>query len=364
MRTITKIAVCLALVGMLFASCTKETVVSSDGSQQVVINIAPGTRSDGASEEELGDYSAIGSFRVLGYRTDNGRLAFNELVAEWSTDKNIVSETHRISVKEGNYSMVFIANEHLDASLAGILNDDSQIRTIYALGQKWFGHESFLTSSRYIPMVTRVDQVSILGDHEATVGGVPAMTGSGDAATWPVSMKRLGAKVRLHLFVDDTDPIKAENLTYYYNNIPTRVFLLPETANNDYLGNDPDRYKGTVKSLTTVPTYVTNQSSKPAGHIYYGETSEGSKSNVIILPESWFTDAADPENGVLLSVTDGTVTRSGRLPYAANNFRLPRNAFLNVVATVRKPAPLQADIVFTVETVNWNDNTFDDIEIF
>lgn len=354
---ITSLIVCVAVL----ASCSQEVDPTRQDDQDVLITIGAGTRADAPDKS---DYSCIGTLRVLGYKTSNGVLAFNELVVDGNPLSTNTKYEDKIKVKKGEFTFVFIANEHTDATLEAELADNNKVYTIHDFKGLSFDESAFSASSQYIPMISFKENVNVKGDNELEYENETFT----ETNVWPVELKRLGVKVRLHLVVPENDPLVYmksgtiyEPIDYYYNNVPTQVFLGDKTDNSAFLKND---YTYTTSpfwgflikrdDITTLPNKDTYpvEALIPANHYCYGSNTID-VSNVVILPESYFTPLTNKDKGVELVVHDGSgaKSRKGRI-FIDTGYALPRNTFIDVVAKVE-----DAGLKFNYTVTDWDDTT-------
>ena len=218
-------------------------------------------------------------------------------------------------------------------------------------------------------MLKQVDKVTITGDNSATCDPNDDFKFDSGKEAWVLFLERLAVKLRLHLFVRPSDPIYGTSIHFNCSNIATKVYLLPQIDNSAFQTTFTDTentYKSVVEQWDNIalPTAFT----KPTGYSVFGPKKDNTNpavpaapaSNVIILPENYLAGANNKAGkGVLLTITDGatgTVSRTGRLSIDTDDWSLTRNTFLDIAATVKQQ---EADIVFHVNVVDWEDDQID-----
>jgi hypothetical protein len=328
----------LALTALLLtlAGCTAEYPVDSRIDEGQPVRITIDTR--GGEEED----SEISTLRVLGYRTSDGTLAFNEQVD--------LQSGNPILVKTGKYTVVLIANENSDtddlqARLNGI--NISTNNTLNYLKGLSFTREAFDTGKE-IPMVTIRENVIIrrrTGDDgdEPLWGGEVIDDGSTFTGNWSVKMKRLGVRVdlTLKLYLDQYQAWDTAGRNIYFDNVPAQAFIHPTEPD----GRD-DNIRGSVSELTGGPSPLDEEDRQTV-----------SITRTAILPELYLSGANNiKENGlrIRLDMGNGRDDLVGTLASDPDNYAIPRNTHLHVTATAS-----ETQVDFTVEVSDWSDEPID-----
>lgn len=326
----------LAVLTLGLASCTMESVVEGESpeGQEVVIRLAAATRATAAGDAAD---SYINSLRVLGYRVSDQKLAFNETVGLGSS--NVTGYNGKIKVKTGRFLIVLVANEHSDAALKAKLDGITPTANntlAYLQDEVYFAHTAFAVN-KDIPMTAFKNNVTIQGDDQMLDDGVPV------TAPWAVTLQRLGVRLdltmTLYTAAFDSWFGTAGNKRIYFNNVPKKVYLFPDTDNSaevfadnsvfvTYAGSDPTAVDG--KKTVILP-------------------------RAIILPESCFAPVSTKAKGLSMSLIENSNIRSGVIASgnAAHGYTLPRNTYLDVTGTVAGAS--DTEFTFDINPIHdWN----------
>ena len=303
---------------LLLASCAKEEQLVTDG-QDVLITLATGTRAG----EEAGDLEdrEMNSLRILGYRSSDGQLTFNEEIAIPSGSE---SYNGTVTMKTGKYTVVIIANE---GTLSTTLGDDALISTIGDLRSLYFEIGAF-NETDAIPMVTVKEDIVIQGDDLLIDAGTTYTT------EWPVEMERLGIRVDVTLNLSDIqrEDWQIDNGKIYFGNIPDKVYLFPGIANAP----------GTSTRSYTMLDYTDDSKTQFT-------------SPRIILPEVYAAGLS--QSGALtLSVLAPTELKSAISADNGASYILSRNTRLGLTATIG-----ETSLTFVVNVIDWEDENMNHV---
>jgi len=349
MRTVHTILLsCLAV--LLLAACNRDEVELSQTEQPTVITIGAGSRGIGDADGTAEDYY-INSLRVLGYRTSNGTLAFNEMALGLPESTANGHEVEKIiDVLAGNFTIVFIANEHSDPALSKKLQDlksyyanDPVIGNISYLKGQSFSHEAF-DKSEDIPMVLIRENVTINADStliDPTVGSAPMFK-------WYVKMIRLGVRVDVRLSINDTRladwQASGHANKIYFNNVPDRAYIFPG------LNNSESMLPVDSKFITLDPGIAPGSPPKvgDANMFHYYR---------LILPESSNPDLIEAK-AVTLKLMEGATPRTGPIKpgtgigdkFGTNGYTVPRNHYIDAFVRV-----LETDVTIDAGIMPWQD---------
>jgi hypothetical protein len=328
---------------LALSSCI--TDIDTIDERQVEITLVAGAGQTGTADDSSTRASNAGdpkdryinSLRVMGFRIDDGTLAFNNLVF-YNASGKVEGFKGKILVNTGRYDLVLIANEHADSSTTGSIHEKLDalqpgVTTLNDLADLSFPSSKTFDSSKNIPMIARVDGVKI----STTGAGDPApgttnLNNSGEPLR--IMMKRLGIRLDLDvkMYAEQIEAWWNSSDDIYINGIPDRVYLFPRD--------------NTVSSNRS--SWILSVVSKPdtAG-------KEGLISVVyprIILPEVLFSPVTDKTRSMSVSLDVGGKTLRGMIAIdrgtSEDGYTVPRNSYLNVTATAK---PDYLDI--TAETV-------------
>ena len=327
MKILYKILFGTALMLLLVASCAKEQHTTFSG-EDATLTLNVGTRAG----EELGDPEDryINSLRVIGYNTADGQLAFNEKVLgipTASTDNDDAFE-RTINVKTGNFTIIFIANEHetpaTSALLEGITSSNNNTLS-YLKTSVSFPHQAF-DAGKDIPMVTVKENITIQGDDMVVDPDSPTPTAV--LNKWPVSMERLGIRIdlTLQLLEVQREAWQNDDGKVYFSNVPDKVFLFPGTANAP----------GTIDKTYTMLDYD-------------NDTKTVFNSPRIILPEVYLSGLTKSD-ALTMMVKAPTEFKGAISPDGGTTYALRRNTRLGVTAQVG-----EMGLTFNIIVEEWVD---------
>jgi hypothetical protein len=328
------------------ASCFNETPVP-EAEQQVEITLTAGTNTgpvtratDSGSKEDR----YVNSLRVLGFRSVDGKLAFNNLIFYNNAGK-VEGFTGKIRVLTGRYTLVLIANEHADTSrpasatmYSKLESLELDVTTIDDLGNLWFASGRSFDTTKDIPMIARVDNVKITPSGAAG-NPLPGTTNLGDPLR--ITLRRLAVRldITIRMYPEQVDAWwDTSRGVFYVEGIPSLVYLFPRDNSN------PSNRSTWGCTVRTKPTAV---------------DADGLVSidfPRIILPEALFSPATNKNLSVSVSLSGGNITRRGTIAIgggaSAPGYTLPRNNYLKVTATA-KPDALDIETEAMIE--GWDD---------
>ena len=335
MKIIHKIILAAATL-LLSVSCAKEeNIVNDDEPVTITIGAAMKAAGDASGTDE--DYY-INSFRMLGYRSSTGILAFNEMVfglpATSTANRKEIEEY--VNVKTGNFTIVFIANEHSDPALSAALQaiDSVTNNTLAHLRTLAFLDTAFDTNKN-IPMSAIFQNISIYSDNTLLDPTNPAHTAP--VPKWTLLLTRLGIRIdiKLTLTEEQKDAWLGGSGAYKvnFNNVPKKVYIFPDIENSS------DRFTNFEKEVTLTPA-------TPPQDPYYGLTwiYRGLR---IILPETNSPALLESE-ALTMRIMEGATPRTGVITTTgAGVYTIPRNHYINV------KAGMSALIVFDATVLPW-----------
>lgn len=345
MKTLRHIFPVLSLLATLLVSCIAEPVTFSDreDEQEVRITVNTGTRAEDGPGTPAGDPEDryINSLRILGYRISDGSLAFNKSVSFVGTaDENKESREWDVEVLTGKFNIVFIANEHSDATasslLAAITSTTNHSRS-YLQENVTFSHEAF-SALKDIPMVTLKEEVHIKADYQLKD---PDQTVNG--GSWSVMMERLGVRIDLTLTLEIGQSVE-ETEKLSITKIPKKVYLF----NGQY--NDSENSSDYVsKEFPYITPTTTNADNK--------DVLEWKR---IILPESMFDNETDKDKAMKMAIKvngEECITTIGKdvdkdTEEGDRDYTLPRNTYLDISATANVS---DNEIICTATILPWGD---------
>jgi hypothetical protein len=340
------------LATLTLASCI--TGIDTSDERQVEIALAAGAGTsevDGTATRAThsGDPRDryINSLRVLGFRVDDGTLAFNNLVFYQKNDR-AESFNGKILVRTGRYTLVLIANEHADSSTNSVHNKlealQPGVTNLSDLGDLWFGSGKTFDSSKDIPMVARVDNVKISSTGQGNPApGITNLNNSGEPLR--ITLIRLGVRLelRLKMYPDQVEKWwdfsrGAINL----EGIPDRVYLFPRE------NSEPGNRSTWIGTVTSKPTVVGSD-----GLI-------GMDSPRIILPEILFSPVTNKRLALSISIDTGERTRRGTIAIdggvSDKGYTIPRNSYLKATATAKSD---RLDISTKTVVDDWESENLD-----
>jgi hypothetical protein len=325
--------------------------VAPTGEQQVEITLAAETGGTGAGDgpatraTNQGDHkdSYINSLRVMGFRTLDGTLAFNNLVL-YNFSSTTQGFTGKILVNTGRYTLVLIANEHADTSTDSMHRKlealQPGVTTLNDLADMWFPSGKTFDSTKNIPMIALVDDVKITptGAIGNPLPGTTNLNNSGEPLR--IMMKRLGIRLdlKVEMYAEQIDEWwSISNGAINIGGIPDRVYLLPRENS------------GPVNNI-----WIYRIGSKPdtAGKegLITGELPR------IILPETVFLPVTDKTRALSISIDGDGKTRRGIIAIDRGatdaGYTIPRNSYLNVTATAK---PDWLDVTAEAVIEDWDD---------
>jgi hypothetical protein len=344
---ITKYLLLLALLAL--ASCSVESPEPA-AEQPVEITLAaetgtrgigngPATRAgtiEGSPEDHY-----VNSLRVLGFRTADGTLAFNNLIF-YNKSGKVDGFTGKIQVITGRFTLVLIANEHADSSGDSMYKKLQALQlgvtTLNDLGNLWFQSRETFDNSKNIPMIARVNDVKITPTGAAGYP-VPGTTNLGDPLR--IVLRRLAVRIslRLRMTPEQVDAWWSSSRgVFNVEGISDRVYLFPRENSN------PSNRITWIYPVSSKPTAV---DSEGFVNIDYPR---------IILPEVLFSPVTNKTRSMSVSLFGGGKTRRGTIAIdngtSATGYTIPRNNFLQVTAT-SKPDSLEVTTAALVE--DWGD---------
>ena len=355
---------------LLSVSCAKENPVPVD-EQEVVITVSTGTRAVGDADGTPNDHY-INSLRVLGYRTSDGTLAFNEKVYGFptSTVNATVLNNQQVDVKTGRFTIVFIANEHsevdansdgtndMSALLNGITTSNNNTLS-YLKDNAKFSYHSFYYGYN-IPMAVIKENIIIQEENkliDPELGSAPITT------VWPVMLTRLGIRVDVTLKLTDAQvadwrtvpTLNKEALSFY--NIPEWVSVFP---NIYHTGSTTSR----VETFVDMDTYPDEGDLKvfKARFIlpeYADPNLEATTGLILGLPQGATVGLTTPEKKGAVSnmETDGLTPKGWAGKYG---YTIPRNHYLGVTATIKES---DTEITFNINVLSWDEANLGDKEL-
>lgn len=357
-----KITILILLLTLALSGCTQESVVGGPLGQEVVISLSGDTRAPSAGDFATPD-EAITTLRVIGFDRSTGRAGFNKLVD--FTDYNSALKTWNgtVTVKTGNYDIVFLANE------SSVSTDFSEggpaAGTLRSLRNALFLHTAYTATGLY-PLVGVYSNVRINGDNDLTGSGITLKSG-----VWQAALDRTAAGVSVELTLTAAQFGKWKNtvaasatplLPIRISNVPSACYVLPD-FDNSAQGKQSKAYEAMDVSV------------KPAGQTvsYYEVQGDGSYKVVfprIILPENYFSDPTDEAHALCLEIDlkEGSTTRTLKaklgsdLLSATKDYTVPRNTWLKVTAGVDDSLP-EAALTVRTEVADWQDATLDNSEV-
>ncbi|MCD8103153.1 MAG: fibrobacter succinogenes major paralogous domain-containing protein [Alistipes sp.] len=321
-----------------------------EGELPVTISLnTPTSRTGATIEGSEVDYE-IDRFRVMGFRTGDGSLAFNQPVT-FTTVTGTGSATRRqatVNVLTGSFTVVFIANEQLDTSLSAQLDalqpDASGIGDLKALSFELASLDWESGNTNLVPMSEVCERVLITGNNRLSYDGL-----SIDGEEWPVTITRMAVRVGLTLRLTDTQ--LADFQYVKFDNVPDKLYIFPETDNSSSTRDDL-RFAAAPNN----GQYMLNP-----GNIVTPSAEAGFAADIayprIILPESWFSPENVKDNAVSLSaVIDGTDYPAVIGCDIPDDYTLPRNFYYDIAAKI---AESTVDLEISLEATPWDDEERD-----
>ena len=342
---------------LLSMSCAKERPIStgeqevSGSEQEAVITIGVRTRGVG-DKYGTPDDSYINTLRVLGYRTSDGTLAFNEKVYGFPTTSTADAtqlDDRKVNVKTGKFTIVFIANEHsekdtdndgtsdLSVLLNGIIAGNTSTNTLSYLRGLSFSHEAF-DKDKDIPMIAEKKSIIIHEDNKVIEDG----STYDDDDRWMVELTRVGIRLGVKLKLSDAQLAAwPADRRLYFNNVPDRAYIFPGINNSGSL-------------LANEAKFATLTAAAKEGdlNVYVCDR--------IILPE--FCDPNLQANrGLVLSVYQDSSPKSeavrnidsSNVPYdwaGTYGYTIPRNHYIDVTAKFN-----DIQIEFIINVLPWDE---------
>ena len=323
-----KILTSVAVLLFLLCSCVKEHMITTEEEQDAVITFDV-TNTRGPMEDGDAEDRAIGSLRVLGFRSSDGVLTFNRTVTLSGTPLQ-----GTITARTGRHTVVFIANEGSDpvlaGTLAGLTPGSSTLASVKGLS---FSQSAF-AANKNIPMSAIKENIRIIGDNELED---PV---SGAAIPWSVTLVRLGIRVDLILRIPNAQATVWETggKTISFGNVPDKAYIFPGIQN-------------WTSPVSDIP-FTVGVTGTPDG----ADHTKYVLPRMIILPELCSNHPTVPildADALTLKLNDGA-NRSGvidtNIPAMGNT--LPRNTRLEVTATV---ATNTANLNFVIVVTSWDD---------
>ncbi|MCD8071877.1 MAG: fimbrial protein, partial [Alistipes sp.] len=348
MRHIIKVILCLTFPAMAHQACVNDPSLDDPREQELPVTIslaAPATRA--VVEGDNVDYE-IDRFRIMGFRAGDGSLAFNEPV-NFTTVTGSGSAAERkatVNVLTGTFTVVFIANEQLDAALsaqlASMAPDAASIDDLKALSFSVGSLGWKSGNTNLVPMAEVCQRVIISGDDKVTYDGV-AINGT----EWPVTITRLAVRVDLTLKLNDKQLAGFEYIRF--DNVPDRIHIFPETESGATVVNDLQFQAVAANTgYTTAPGNITSITGDYAAEVTYPR---------ILLPEVWFSPKNDKDRAVVLTACIDSEEYPAPIGYKRpQDYTLPRNVYYDVKATV---AEGNADVNIEIEAEDWDDKIGD-----
>jgi len=345
MKTIHTILL-LSLTVLLLPSCIREGDVNvRQDEYPVMITLGATSRDAGDASGNPADHY-INSLRILGYRTSDGTLAFNEMVVGLpasAADANEIEET--VDVVTGKFTIVFIANEHSDkdtnsdgtSDLSDLLNGITTAanNNISYLRGLSFSHEAF-ASDKNIPMSAIFHNINIYDDNTL----IDPTKGSARISEWEVKLTRLGIRVDIKLSLTDAQKTAwlgvANPGTVYFNNVPAKAYIFPGIDNSDSFVSEDSRFAELVEGAKEgdLNVFVCQR---------------------VILPES-SSQTLTKAQALTMKMMEGATPRTGVIAptpgIGENGYTIPRNHYLDAVAAI---AVTDAAMIISTTIAPWND---------
>ncbi|NDV60586.1 fimbrial protein [Bacteroides sp. 519] len=356
---------------LLLVSCAEDTNTLNSNEQQVDINIIASTNWFNEDHGEIsndihyGDYidPTIKSLRVLGYRAD-GTLSFNTYLSESALQTvnayGVVSA--KAMMRTGTFQVVFIANEISDAALSAELGaiieitDPSKATADEITHSKLdyiktlFFNQSAFDESKYIPMVTVKENVTINGNTHVVESDKTSHFGA-----WAVAMERIGIRVQVKVTMSKAEALTLNTNSITIGNIPSEVYLFTDKTN---VPSSPIE-----KTYTCAASFDEYKRDYPTYAGYYTDNDD-TRTFIfkrLILPETRFTPVTTENKAMVLSMTFTDGKKSGKIGTKVNvtgaetpNYTILRNSFLDVLATILN---LDPEFNITVNVLPWEAET-------
>lgn len=349
----------LSVIMFSAVSCIKEVNTDEQGEgEEVTILISTGDRQSQtrASEDPTKpgddpDYR-IGTLRVLIYHESSDLLY--KKTKKFTPPDNPQS----IKLKPGRYDFVFIANEHLDGTLSTALetlaegSSFSEITTLKIDGAAlnsmiMTGVPAFGETDTFIPKVAVKGNVLVSKrDGKTVIIESNGTTIDNSVNYWEVAMMQAGIRIDLSLSLTHAQKTLYDDgkLTLSLSNVPDHVDLL-------------GKYNYTAGQ--TITRVLKMESGMVSGNTVTW--------NRIILPETFFSDRSNKENGIVLTATldgtDYTATLGNDFTEGSEDYTLPRNTYLDITGTVS--VSTTKEINFGVTVIDWqNSGMKEGTEIF
>ena len=329
---------------LLSVSCIREGDMSLPWQNEQPVMITLGATSRSGTDVGAPEDSYINSLRILGYRTSDGTLAFNEIVVGLPAVTNNANEIKKtVDVLTGQFTIVFIANEHSDkdtdsngtSDLSALLNGITTAanNNISYLRGLSFSHEAF-AADKNIPMVSVKENIIIQGDEQLID---PTQNSGNPVSEWKVSLTRIGIRVDVKLKLTDMQKTAwlgvANPGIVYFNNVPEKAYIFPNTDNSANLLTGDEKY-----------ATLTEEAKEGALNVFVCQR--------VILPESSSQTLTEAQ-ALTMKIMEGAVARTGVVAptpgVGTNGYTIPRNHYLDVVAAISG-----VEITLATTVAPWN----------
>ena len=329
MKILHKIVLAAAL--FLSVSCAKE---NNEPTQEQEL---PAVITVGATSRFLGDENGdpedfyINSLRILGYRTSNGTLAFNEMVVGLpASGANANTIDKKVDVITGNFTIIFIANEHEDPELSAFLQIinpiDPVTNKIAFLRRRAFSHTAF-DATKNIPMSLIKENITIYADDTLID---PTQNSGNPISKWFVKLIRMGIRIDVKLSLTDDQKTAwlgvADPGIVYFDNIPEMVYIFPDI-------NNYSAATMLTKNVTLAPA-TPPQDSHGLMWVF--------RKQRIMLPETNSPTLTEPQ-ALTMRILEGAATpREGVITSGPGVYTIPRNHFVEVKAGISTAVVISA----------------------
>lgn len=310
----------LSLSGMV--SCVTSLEQSEAEKESAVIHLSTPVVTRAVTDDDI-DY-----FRIIMYKAGTKQLAYN-LYYKMDTTARPVS----IKVRLGVYDIVFVANEHNDPRLHGVLGNLPWNSGFSVIESEYFSSSS-INSQSVIPMAGVARGANIKDEKTVEIGGQTIV------GTWDISdyLYRLAVKVDLKLTAARPWYWEAMN-GVRITRVPSKVYLFEEKAGGAKLYNDAE-YESAYRFIP-----FSDMTTQLSGTNYIATKER------IILPSSVFANKTDPDKALLFQVDLADVPlRSGTLGVdEPRDYTAPRNRHFSLNGTFDDDA-----VNFHIQIVDWN----------
>ena len=308
------LAICVACIDEIQTPVNEEAYISIDG----IISRAHNGVHDGDSEDYI-----VNTLRVMAFDAQ-GDIKSNKLY-------NIgVSTTVKHPIETGIYNLMFIANEPHNVSVVNALDGVTSRNDFDTIS---FPASAF-TAKEIIPMIQRVDNVEILS------GGKIKVDGGSETSLLKLTLNRLG--VRLDIILKAKENLSQAFAGLTFSNIPDRV---PLSANY----NVAQINRNETRTLTPIDdgSHFSDEIPSETDIVWQKKVTR------IIVPSNYFTPTSAQSNAIKMTVNlEDKYNPDANLRIENNNYTLPANTKLDVIATIKMP--LEVNIKASEWNPHWN----------